>query len=81
MCVDSHHLRVTHRLGLISKSADARQTEQRLMEMAPLEWSAEMLDEHHSLIKIHGQQLCTSTEPPRCSRCPLLDLCPFGTWF
>jgi len=78
MCVDSHHLRVTQRLGLVSKSADADETEQRLMEMAPAEWSPAMLDEHHSLIKIHGQQLCTFSRP-KCSVCPLLDLCPTGT--
>ena len=39
MCVDSHHLRVTQRLGLVRKNADARETEDRLMEMAPPEWS------------------------------------------
>src|SRR5580698_66921 len=36
ICVDSHHLRVTQRLGLVDKSADARKTEERLMEMAPV---------------------------------------------
>jgi endonuclease III len=77
MCVDSHHLRVTQRLGFVAKSADARETESRLMEMAPVEWPPEMLDEHHSLIKIHGQQLCTKNHP-RCGACPLLDLCPAG---
>jgi endonuclease-3 len=77
MCVDSHHLRVTQRLGFVAKSADARETESRLMEMAPVAWAPEMLDEHHSLIKIHGQQLCTKNHQ-RCGACPLLDLCPAG---
>jgi endonuclease III len=77
ICVDSHHLRVTQRLGLVSKSADARATEDRLMEMAPATWSAEMLDEHHTLIKTHGQQTCTFSEP-KCRSCPLLDICPTG---
>ena len=77
ICVDSHHLRVTQRLGLVGKSADARETESRLMELAPAEWSPEMLDEHHSLIKVHGQQLCTKNHP-KCRACPLLDLCPTG---
>jgi endonuclease-3 len=78
ICVDSHHLRVTQRLGLVGKTADARATEDRLMEMAPADWSAEMLDEHHTLIKIHGQQTCTFAEA-RCNVCPLLDLCPMGS--
>ena len=77
MCVDSHHLRVTERLGFIPKSAGAQETEKRLMEMAPAEWSPLMLDEHHTLIKIHGQRTCT-VHHPRCSVCPLLDLCPTG---
>jgi len=78
ICVDSHHLRVTQRLGLVDKSADARKTEDRLMEMAPADWSAETLDEHHTLIKIHGQLTCTFAAP-RCRVCPLVDLCPTGS--
>jgi endonuclease III len=77
MCIDSHHLRVTQRLGLVRKNADARETEDRLMEMAPLEWSPLTLDEHHTLIKTHGQRTCT-TKHPRCFACPLLDVCPTG---
>jgi endonuclease III len=77
LCVDSHHLRVTERLGFVAKGADARVTEDRLMEMAPAEWSPVMLDEHHTLIKIHGQRMCT-LHHPKCSACPLLDVCPTG---
>jgi endonuclease III len=77
LCVDSHHLRVTERLRLVRKNAEARETEERLMEMAPAEWSPVMLDEHHTLIKIHGQRTCTKHHP-RCFACPLLDICPAG---
>jgi len=77
MCVDSHHLRVTERLGLVRKNADARETEERLMAMAPADWSPLMLDEHHMLIKIHGQRTCTKNHP-RCFACTLLNLCPAG---
>ena len=76
LCVDTHHLRVTQRLGLTPR-ADAATTEERLMRMVPKEWTAEMLDEHHSLIKLHGQTLCTFKEP-QCERCPLLERCPTG---
>jgi endonuclease-3 len=78
ICVDSHHLRVTQRLGFVTKSAGARETEHRLMEMAPEDWPPEILDEHHTLIKIHGQRTCIKSSP-RCRACPLLDLCPTGT--
>jgi endonuclease III len=77
LCVDSHHLRVTERLGLVAKGTDARETETRLMEMAPADWSPVMLDEHHTLIKTHGQRTCT-VHRPRCSPCPLLNVCAHG---
>ena len=77
LCVDAHHLRVTQRLALTPR-ADAAVTEERLMRLAPPEWTAEILDEHHSLVKIHGQTLCTFSNP-QCPRCPLLPRCPFGT--
>lgn len=77
MCVDSHHLRIAKRLGFVPQSADARETEERLMEMAPPEWTAETLDEHHSLVKLHGQRLCPKGTP-QCGGCPLLDVCPTG---
>ncbi|WP_263373774.1 endonuclease III domain-containing protein [Granulicella aggregans] len=78
MCVDSHHLRIVQRLGFVNKSATAREAETRIMEMAPAIWSAAMLDDHHSLIKLHGQKCCTKNDP-RCSRCPLRDICPAAT--
>ncbi len=76
LVVDAHHLRVTQRLALTPR-ADAATTEERLMRLVPEAWGAEMLDEHHSLIKVHGQTLCTFAEP-RCKGCPLLGRCPTG---
>src|SRR3984893_10012935 len=72
LCVDSHHLRVTQRLGLVPRG-DAERTEERLMRLVPETWTAEMLDEHHMLIKLLGQTLCTFTEP-KCGTCPLLKV-------
>ncbi len=74
--VDAHHLRVTQRLGLTPR-ADSATTEERLMRLVPETWTAEMLDEHHQLIKHLGQTLCTFNDP-KCSQCPLLKLCPYG---
>jgi endonuclease-3 len=77
LCVDANHLRVVQRLVLTPR-ADAGVTEQRLMRIIPENWDAAMLDEHHSLLKLHAQTLCTFAEP-RCTGCPLLGLCPFGS--
>jgi endonuclease-3 len=76
LCVDANHLRVTQRLALTPR-ADAGTTEVRLMRIIPPEWEAAMLDQHHSLIKLHAQTLCTFAEP-RCTQCPLLQMCPYG---
>jgi endonuclease-3 len=76
LCVDANHLRVTQRLALTPR-AEAGTTEVRLMRIIPADWDAAMLDEHHSLVKLHAQTLCTFAEP-RCKECPLLVMCPFG---
>jgi endonuclease-3 len=76
LCVDSHHLRVAQRLCIVPR-ADAATTEERLMRLVPETWDAAMLDEHHSLIKLHAQTLCTFAEP-KCKGCPLLKICPTG---
>ena len=76
LCVDSHHLRVIQRLCVVPR-ADAAITEERLMRLVPETWDAAMLDEHHALIKLHAQTLCTF-DNPRCSGCPLLSICPTG---
>ena len=74
--VDAHHLRVSQRLGLTPR-ADAATTEERLMRLVPETWTAEMLDDHHQLIKKLGQTICTFAEP-KCRQCPLLKICPYG---
>ena len=76
LCVDANHLRVVQRLALTPR-ADGGVTEERLMRIIPQEWDAAMLDEHHSLVKLHAQTLCTFADP-RCSQCPLLEMCPTG---
>lgn len=76
LCVDSHHLRVAQRLCLVPR-ADAVTTEERLMRLVPETWDAAMLDEHHALVKLHAQTLCTFNDP-RCEGCPLLAICPTG---
>ena len=76
LSIDANHLRVIQRLCVVPR-ADAGTTEERLMRLVPETWDAAMLDEHHSLVKLHGQTLCTF-ENPRCLECPLLKLCPTG---
>jgi endonuclease-3 len=76
LCIDANHLRVAQRLCVVPR-ADAATTEERLMRLVPETWDAAMLDEHHALVKLHAQTLCTF-ENPRCGDCPLLQICPTG---
>ncbi len=76
LVMNSHHLRVAHRLGLTPRG-DAQRTEELLMRLVPETWTPEVLQEDHALFKLHGQTLCTFNEP-RCPKCPLLKLCRFG---
>ena len=76
LSIDANHLRVIQRLCVVPR-ADAATTEERLMRLVPETWDAAMLDEHHALIKLHAQTLCTFNEP-QCGDCPLLKLCPTG---
>ncbi len=76
LCIDANHLRVAQRLCLTPR-ADATTTEERLMRLVPETWDAALLDQHHSLVKLHAQTLCTFADP-KCENCPLLKLCPTG---
>ena len=76
LSIDANHLRVVQRLCVVPR-ADAATTEDRLMRLVPETWDAAMLDEHHSLVKLHAQTLCTFADP-KCEACPLLKICPTG---
>ena len=76
LSVDANHLRVIQRLCVVPR-ADAATTEERLMRLVPETWDAAMLDEHHTLVKLHAQTLCTF-DKPQCGQCPLLEICPTG---
>ena len=71
--VDTHCRRVAQRLGF-TKNTDPAAIEQDLMKVWPRDtWT---LFSH--CIVFHGRALC-SARAPKCSRCPLADLCPFPT--
>ncbi|MDI3280090.1 MAG: endonuclease III [Bacillota bacterium] len=68
--VDTHIFRVSHRLGL-SSAPDPERTQEDLEALVPPE---ERVVAHHRFIAL-GRELCTARRP-RCSACPLADLCP-----
>lgn len=72
MPVDTHVYRVSHRLGLVPKSAvTPLAVERSLTSSIPESLRA---DAHHWLL-LHGRYVCTS-RAPHCDKCPFIGFCP-----
>jgi len=72
MAVDTHVYRVSHRLGLVPRTANTPlKVEKQLMKYIP---EADVPRAHHWLL-LHGRYVCTSRSP-HCSRCSLESICP-----
>ena len=70
ICVDTHVHRISNRLGIVSTNTP-EQTERALMEVLPRDLWVPIND----LLVTFGQNRCHPTSP-RCTSCPLEDLCP-----
>jgi endonuclease-3 len=73
--VDSHHHRVTVRLGILPASISVGPAHAILEAMLPGDWTAQQVYDHHEVMMLHGQKCCYYRNPA-CDRCPLFDLCP-----
>ena len=72
LAVDTHVYRVSHRLGLVPRTANTPlKVEQTLLKYIA---EADRPRAHHWLL-LHGRYVCTS-RAPHCDRCPLTDVCP-----
>lgn len=72
MAVDTHVFRVSHRLGIVTRSATTPLlVERQLLRIIP---SADIPLAHHWLL-LHGRYVCTARKP-HCADCFLRDLCP-----
>lgn len=73
IAVDTHVERVTKRLRICKLSASVAEVESTLMRKIPKElW----VKSHHTLI-FFGRYHCTA-RAPKCTICPLLDMCQEG---
>lgn len=72
IAVDTHVYRVSHRLGLVPRTADTpRKVEDYLMKNIP---EADLHNAHHWLL-LHGRYVCLSRKP-KCEQCPFDPICP-----
>jgi endonuclease-3 len=75
MAVDTHVFRVSHRLGLVAKTASTpEKVERELMKNIPEEYVSRA---HHWLL-LHGRYVCTSRNP-KCANCDFSSICPSTT--
>lgn len=75
--VDSHHHRVAVRTGLIPKKVSVGPSHAILEAQLPENWSAQQVYDNHEVLMLHGQRCC-HYRGPKCDRCVILDLCPYG---
>lgn len=72
MAVDTHVYRVSHRMGLVPRTADTpRKVEDFLMKHIPEE---DIPNAHHWLL-LHGRYVCKSIKPD-CDKCFFTQDCP-----
>ncbi len=70
--VDTHCIRITNRIGLVSET-DPVKIELALKKILPPDESGDFC---HRIV-LHGRALCTARSP-RCSECPLNTFCKYG---
>lgn len=75
LVIDTHHLRVMQRLGLVAERCSFAKAHDRITPVLPSHWTAADLDDHHHLMKSLGQTICRH-DATGCDRCPLQRLCP-----
>ncbi|MGB3619004.1 MAG: Fe-S cluster assembly protein HesB [Catalinimonas sp.] len=75
--VDSHHQRVTQRLGWSPKKMGPGPAHGPLAALMPEGWDAQTVYDHHEALMYHGQKCCYF-QRPACERCPILAWCPTG---
>ena len=72
IAVDTHVFRVSHRLGLVRKTANTPyKVEMELRKNIPADLRA---DAHHWIL-LHGRYICQS-RTPHCEKCPFESFCP-----
>ncbi|SEU05780.1 endonuclease III [Hymenobacter actinosclerus] len=73
MAVDTHVFRVSHRLGLVPKTATTPlAVEKELVRHIP----EELIPKAHHWLILHGRYVCVARSP-KCAQCPLTSWCKY----
>ncbi|WP_439559186.1 endonuclease III [Dyadobacter sp.] len=73
MAVDTHVFRVSHRLGLVPKTATTPlSVEKVLVKYIP----KQLIHKAHHWLILHGRYICIARSP-KCMQCPLFSFCKY----
>uniref|UniRef100_A0A7J3ZJ14 Endonuclease III n=1 Tax=Fervidicoccus fontis TaxID=683846 RepID=A0A7J3ZJ14_9CREN len=70
--VDTHAARIARRWGLVGERASYEEISQKLLEF----FGPERAEEAHRMLIALGRAYCAARKP-KCSSCPLADVCPW----
>ncbi|QNH61849.1 endonuclease III [Hymenobacter sediminicola] len=73
MAVDTHVFRVSHRLGLVARTATTPlAVEKELVQHIP----QDLIPKAHHWLILHGRYICVARQP-KCAICPLTEWCKY----
>lgn len=73
MAVDTHVFRVSHRIGLVPKTATTPlAVEKQLIRYIP----TDLVHKAHHWLILHGRYICIARNP-KCGSCPLKEICKY----
>ncbi len=77
LVVDTHHLRVAQRIGLVAPRASLDKAAAQLQAWLPATWDGLRVYDSHQGFMRHGQQVC-HFRAPRCGSCFIRQRCDYG---
>lgn len=77
LVVDTHHLRVAQRLGLVPPKATLDKAARLLQSYLPEDWDGQRVYDSHQGYMRHGQKVCTFRRP-NCAACIVREWCCYA---
>ncbi|MGB3801486.1 MAG: hypothetical protein WA952_16835 [Lewinella sp.] len=77
LVVDTHHLRVAQRIGLVAPKASLDKAATQLQDYLPADWHGQRVYDSHQGFMRHGQRVCHWSHPD-CGNCVVNHLCDFA---
>ncbi|MEM1120903.1 MAG: Fe-S cluster assembly protein HesB [Bacteroidota bacterium] len=76
LVVDTHHLRVAQRIGLVPLKCTLEKGAKLLESYLPVEWDGQRVYDNHQAFMRHGQRLC-HWKTPNCKSCVVRRHCDY----